>query len=172
MAGRRTALPARARGRGWVAGRPHGASPSPVPPPGGGSYGVVLDEDAKLAWRDVYRVADREAELRVALPAHVDGEHDAEGLGVDAHLHHRAGRVDVRDLRLEARPAVPRAHDLELVRPDEGRRGARLVVRVVGVGDLQAAEAGPPVLHAAMEDVHVAEEVHDERRSEERRGGE
>src|SRR5947208_17048390 len=163
MAGRRTALPARARGRGWVAGRPRGASPSPVPPPGGGSYGVVLDEDAKLAWRDVYRVADREAELRVALPAHVDGEHHPEGLGVDAHLHHRAGRVDMRDLRLEARPAVPRAHDLELVGADEGRRGARLVVRVVGVGDLQAAEAGPPVLHAAVEDVHVAEEVHDER---------
>src|SRR3989441_80715 len=157
------ALPARARGRGWVAERPHLAFPSPVPPPGGGSYGVVLDEDAELARRDVHGVADRQAELRVALPAHVDGEHDAEGLGVDAHLHHRAGRVDVRDRRLEARPAVPRAHDLELVRTDEGRRGARLVVRVVGVGDLQAAEAGPPVLHAAMEDVHVAEEVHDER---------
>src|SRR5438093_7098737 len=157
------ALPARARGRGWVAGRPHLASPSPVPPPGGGSYGVVLDEDAELARRDVHRVADREAELRVALPAHVDGEHDAEGLRVDAHLHHRAGRVDVRDLRLEARPAVPRAHDLELVRADEGRPGARPVVPAVRVGDLQAAEAGPPVLHAAVEDVHVAEEVHDER---------
>src|SRR5437870_2904517 len=157
------APPARARGRGWVVGRPHLASPSPVPPLGGGSYGVVLDEHAELARRDVHRVADRQAELRVALPAHVDGEHHAEGLGVDAHLHHRAGRVDVRDRRLEARPAVPRAHDLELVRTDEGRRGARLVVRVVGVGNLQAAEAGPPVLHAAMEDVHVAEEVHDER---------
>src|SRR5213075_2468568 len=112
------------------------------------AFGVVLTVD--VSW-------ERYAELRVALPAHVDGEHHPEGLGVDAHLHHRARRVDVRDLRLEARPAVPRAHDLELVRTDEGRRGARLVVRVVGVGDLQAAEAGPPVLHAAVEDVHVAE---------------
>src|SRR6058998_564027 len=101
------------------------------------SYGVVLDEHAELARRDIDRVADREPELRVALPAHVDGQHDAEGLRVDAHLHQRAGRVDVRDLRFEARTAVPGAHDLELVRADEGRRGARLVVRVIGPGDLE-----------------------------------
>src|SRR5438093_1752457 len=156
------ALLARARGRGWVAERPHLAFPSPVPPPGGGSYGVVLDEDAELARRDVHRVADHEAELRVALPAHVDGQHDAEGLRVDAHLHYRAGRVDVRDFRLEARPAVAGAHALELVRADEGRRGARLVVGVVRVGDLEVADSRPPVLHARVEDVHVAEEVHDE----------
>src|SRR3989442_9958575 len=158
--GRASGLPDRGRGR--AADRLLARVPW-ASPPRGGSYGVVLDEDAELARRDVHRVADGEPELRVALPAHVDGQHDAEGLGVDAHLHHRARRVDMRDLRLEARPAVPRAHDLELVRTDEGRRGARLVVRVGGVGDLQAAEAGPPVLHAAVEDVHVAEEVHDER---------
>src|SRR5206468_495909 len=151
----------------WVrwpaAGRRHRESrPSSGPPLRGGSYGVVLDEDAELAGRDPHRVTHAESQLRVALPAHVDGQHDAEGLRVDAHLHHRAGRVDVRDFRLEARPAVAGAHDLELVRADEGRRGARLVVGVVRVGDLEVADSRPPVLHARVEDVHVAEEVHDE----------
>src|SRR5262249_52877567 len=68
---------------------------------GRGSYGPPLDEDAHLARRHEDRVAHAQAQLRVALPADVDGQEHAERLRVDAHLHHRPRRVHVRHPGLE-----------------------------------------------------------------------
>src|SRR6185369_3989996 len=62
---------------------------------------IVLDEDAHLARRDVDGVAGIQLELVEAFPAEIDVQHDAERFRVDAHLHDRAGRVDVCDLRFK-----------------------------------------------------------------------
>ena len=123
---------------------------------------LLLDEQPHLSWRHVHGVAHLQAQIGIAIPRHVDVQHHPERLGIHAHLHDRARRVHVDDLGLQALPPVPLAQDLQLVRADEGGGGACLVVRVFRVGHLQAAQVRVPALHAAVEDVHVAEKIHHE----------
>ena len=51
------------------------------------------------------------------------------------------------------------------MRPGEGGGGARLVVRMLRVGDIEAAHERAPALHGPAQHVHVAEEAHHERAS-------
>ena len=86
-------------------------------------------------------------------------------LRVHAHLHHRARRVHVRRPRASSagRPFLSRRISSSCGRTNAvAARG--LVVRVVRVVHLEAAELARARPHAAVEDVDVAEEVHDERR--------
>src|SRR5207249_11372848 len=136
---------------------------APSSPTSDASEPLIADEDPHPTWRHVDRVADLEPKLLVAIGREIDGQHQPEVLGVGTHLHDASRRIDVRDLGVDARPAITGAQDVELVRANEGRRGARLVVWMLGIGDLEPAEHRPTPTHVTVKHVHVAEEVHDER---------
>ena len=87
---------------------------------------------------------------------------EAEVGGAQMDPRHRAGRVQVQHVCLKARHAIGVVGDVQFVRPNIQRGRATLGVRIVGLGQLQAAQQHPAVLHPALKDVDVAEEIHHE----------
>ena len=104
-----------------------------------------------------------EAQPLIVFQAQVD-EHFLAFVRARRHLGDRAGRVDSRDLGREARRAVAVQLDVELVRPHVDHRRAFVLAGEVMAVERHFAEHRLAALHAAVEHVHLAEELHHELR--------
>ncbi len=125
---------------------------------------VFGHEDAHAFGGREQLITGSQSQFLVPIRRQVDAEGDSERVRDQSHPRHRAGRIHVDDFDSQAGVALSGAAQFDFVRADIGCGIAGLGLLVFGVVDREPAQVHLARFQTAMEHIHMAQEVHHERR--------